>query len=576
MKLFVCCKRFLPTGLLLAMLLPSCYPNVPIFRFQLVNQTPYRITEFQVAASEAGLGAATNLIEDGLLSGSAADADVSGAGQYWLRATADMNGTPVTRTRGPLTMGGGTVGWAWNMEDGQIAEGAGAATLYAQTSLPIIVIDTAGTPIPDEPKIDATMHVIDGGEGVFNRPSTTETNLTTPIAIERRGFSTQTFPKASWTLELRDEAGEDVDAPLLGMPEEEDWVLYGPWMDRSLVRNVVGYGVWGDLGYYSPRTRFCEVYLMDGVAGASLVGSYEGVYVLTERIKRDRERLDLARLSPEDEVEPAITGGYVLEMKRESRLDPGETFIPLDGEFVLTLVSPNQNQITPAQQAWIEGYMADFEAALFGNNFTHPETGYGPFIDETSFIDYMLLQEFFKNRDAFHSSTFLYKDREGPLHMGPLWDLNIGMGYFSFQGLEGTADWILAQTGGPVERSPWPRRLLEDSGFRARYISRWHELRGGILSVREMNQRIDAAAASLVTAQVRQFVPLAFSRHDPAAGSPLPYVRRPPSRVVPGRIALYEELASGTGHLDGQPHWRTLNARIIAVRYGIACRAEFG
>jgi len=489
----------------LPLILSACNPNVPIFRFQLVNQTPYNVTSFLVATTEAGLDSAEERLESPLPSDNAADADVPKAGQYWLRATADMDGTPVTFTRGPLAMSGGTAGWSWYMNDGAIVEGTSDAHLYARTSLPIVMIDTRVTPIPDEPKIEATMYIIDNVDGTWNRPVAEDAEFSSPIAIERRGNSTQTFPKASWSLELQDYTGSGVDAVLLGMPEEEDWVLYGPWMDRSLVRNTVGYGVWADLGYYAPRTRYCEVYLLDE-RGETPGQGYEGLYVLTEKIKRDGNRVDIAKLDESDTEEPDITGGYLLEIMLPSRLDVDEVGLPLRGGFVASLVYPKPENILPVQQDWITNHLQEFERALFGRNFTDPNLGYARFIDENSFIDYMLLQEFFKNRDAFHSSTFFYKDRGGVLHMGPIWDLNIAMGYFSFQGLEGTADWLLNKEDGPIERSPWTKRLLEDPGFRDRYIARWRELRQDILSSGGMNQRIDAAAAELDTAQVRQFI----------------------------------------------------------------------
>lgn len=488
------------------LIVSGCHPNVPIFRFQLINQTPHDIIDFRVASTEAGLASAANQITGGLAPDRVADADVPGTGAYWLRATAYVDGTLDTRTRGPVTMAGGTAGWAWYMDGEAIAEGTGQGHVYARSGLPIVVINTKNVPIPDEPKIDAMMYIIDRQDGGWNRPVPADATFSNRIAIERRGNSSQTFPKASWSLELRDEENEDMDAGLLGMPEEEDWVLYAPWMDRSLIRNVLGYGVWADLGYYSPRTRFCEVYLQDE-RGKSPVEGYEGVYVLTERIKRDKVRLDIARLGREDNEEPEVTGGYVLEMKLDSRLDADEVPIALRGDFLLTPRSPNDRQITVAQLAWIEGHMADFEAALFGPDFTDPELGYAPYIDEQSFIDYMLVQEFFKNRDGFHSSTFLYKDREGPIHMGPLWDLNIAMGYFSFNGLQETSGWILnEQDVGGIERSPWTPRLLDDPSFRARYIARWRELRDGPLATAAINARIDAAAAELATAQARQFI----------------------------------------------------------------------
>lgn len=485
--------------------LAGCHPNVPIFRFQLINESPFEITDFRVAASEAALNAAPNRIGDPLQPNRVADADVPGAGAFWLRATAQVDGEPVTRTRGPITMHSGTVGWAWYMEGDSLVEGTATPHLYARSPLPVILIDTNRTPIPDEPKIDATMYIVDHQDGTLNRPDPAAATFSSLIGIERRGNSSQTFPKASWGIETRDEAGEDRSVSLLGMPDEEDWVLYGPWMDRSLIRNVVGYGLWGDLGYYAPRTRFCEVYLVDE-RGETWVHGYEGVYVLTERVKRDRNRVAIAGLGEEDTEEPAISGGYLLEIMLPSRLDPDEVGLPISGGFVASLVYPRPDNILPVQQAWIQNYLDDFESDLFGGNFTDPETGYAAYIDVDSFVDYMILQEFFKNRDAFHSSTFLYKDREGPLRLGPIWDLNIAMGYFSFQGLEGTADWLLNQDGGPIERSPWTARLLADPAFRARFIARWNELRQGPLSARQMNLRIDDAAAGLETAQARQFI----------------------------------------------------------------------
>lgn len=490
---------------LLALALSACSPDVPIFRFQLINQTPYAITQFRVATSEAGLDSAANYLTTPLATNSVADADVRGSGAYWLRATADMDGTAVTRTRGPMTLAGGTAGWAWNVVDGNIVDGMDEATLYAQTNLPILVIDTAGTEIPDEPKITATLHVFDNQEGTPNQPGLTEADFTSLIGIERRGNSTQTFPKASWGMELRDETGEGVDAPLLGMPEEEDWVLYAPWMDRSLIRNVFGYGLWEALGYYAPRTRFCEVYLRDD-PNVPLAESYVGVYVLTEKIKRDGDRVDIAKLDENDTIEPEITGGYLLEIMEPSRLDDDEVGLPLTGGFVASLVYPKPDNITSAQKTWIRNYLSAFESSLFSNSFINAESGYARFVHTDSFVDYMILQEFFKNRDAFHSSTFLSKDREGPLTMGPIWDLNIGMGYFSFNGMQETSGWILNGTDTGITRSPWTARLLDDPAFRERFAERWNELRDGLLSTTALNDRIDAIAAELNTAQARQFI----------------------------------------------------------------------
>lgn len=215
---------------------------------------------------------------------------------------------------------------------------------------------------------------------------------------------------------------------------------------------------------------------------------------------------DIAKLEPEDDMEPAITGGYLMEMRKPDRLDADEIAIPIADGFVVTPVSPNSDKITPAQVTWFQSHIIAFETALFGEDFRDPERGYAPYIDEESFIDYMLLQEFFKNRDAFHSSTFLYKDRDDVIHMGPIWDLNIAMGYFSFQGIQGTSGWLLSEKGGQISRSRWTSRLLQDPAFARRYIERWRELRLGILASGKINSRIDAIASEIETAQARQFI----------------------------------------------------------------------
>lgn len=491
--------------IILGLGLSACNGKANFFRFQLINQTPYAITFFAVANSEAGLDSAANVLTGDLAADAVADAEVDGPGSYWLRAIADVDGTPVERTRGPLTMTDNNVGWAWRVEDGEVVEGVDAASLYAESELPVVIIDTNGQEIPDDPKITATMHIIEGAEGEHVRPEPDAATFSSPIGIETRGNSSQTFPKKSWGLELWDEAGEGVDAELLGMPEEEDWVLYGPWMDRSLIRNVLGYGLWADLGYYAPRTRFCEVYLRTD-PDVPVVESYEGIYVLTERIKRDGDRVDISRLEPEDTREPEISGGYLLEIMEPSRLDADEVGLPIADGFVASLVYPDPDDITDLQKGWIQGHLAAFEQALFSGTFTNPQSGYAKYIDEESFIDYMLFQEYFKNRDAFHSSTYVYKDREDVLHLGPMWDLNIAMGYFSFQGLNGYEDFILTKEGGPISRSAWPRRLLRDPAFKERYIARWNELRDGIFATETMNARIDAIVAEVGTAQARQFL----------------------------------------------------------------------
>ena len=101
-----------------------------------------------------------------------------------------------------------------------------------------------------------------------------------------------------------DEDGENNNVELLGMPEENDWVLYAPWQDKTMIRNVLIYQLSNDIGRYTSRTRFVELFLNN---------EYKGVYVLMEKIKRDNNRIDISKLDPDEIEGDDLTGGYILK-----------------------------------------------------------------------------------------------------------------------------------------------------------------------------------------------------------------------------------------------------------------------
>ncbi len=108
------------------------------------------------------------------------------------------------------------------------------APAAASADLPVVRIDAARE-IPNEPKIGAQLRM----PGYRGR-----------IEIETRGQSSQMFPKKSYALELAD------DTALLGLPEDDDWVLYAPYNDKTLMRNVVAYRTARAIGRFAARTRF--------------------------------------------------------------------------------------------------------------------------------------------------------------------------------------------------------------------------------------------------------------------------------------------------------------------------------
>jgi hypothetical protein len=376
---------------------------------------------------------------------------------------------------------------------------------FTESNLPLLLIDTQGKTIPDEPKITALMKVINNPDKV-NSIYDTSFEYDGYIGIEKRGNTAQIFfDKLSYTVETRTDSGTNLNVPLLGLPQENDWVLHGPYSDKSLIRNALAYHLGNAMGWWSPRTRFCEVFIND---------EYRGVFVLTEKIKRDRNRVDIATLLPEDNTGDELTGGYILRIDRER---PGCWISPFMGrtgsfEVPISYYDPKYDELTEQQRTYIREYVTDFESALAGDDFKDMETGFRAYIDMLSFIDYFIITEISRDLDGYRCSVYFYKEKDsdgGKLNASPLWDYNLGFGNGNFMEADEPVGWTDDGIGngdwGGGECVFWWDRLLEDPYYKARIKTRWNELRAGKFSNASIFMFIDSCANVLSEAQVRNF-----------------------------------------------------------------------
>ena len=367
------------------------------------------------------------------------------------------------------------------------------------SNLPLVVVDTAGE-WPDEWRewLDSTVTIFVPGESGrtrFRGP----TDFSGRAGFRRRGrSSTSLWPKKQYTFEVRDESGVDRDVSILGMPAESDWILLGPYSDKSLIRNVLAYRWSNAIGRYASRTRLVELFL-DFDGGELSVADYHGVYVVLEKPKLGPQRVALAPLDATMTSEPDITGGYLL------RKDWGESPLFITGRGLeLEYREPKFREIHDAQARWIEAHLNRFETALFGPSFADSAKGYEAFIDADSFIDHFLLVELTKNGDAYYHSTYLHKDRGRKLGMGPIWDYNLSMGNFGRGELSSPRGWYWSyrwQTG----THEWFARLLEDPRFRRRVADRWASLRAGRFSHARLIADIEELAGRLAETARRNF-----------------------------------------------------------------------
>ncbi len=377
-----------------------------------------------------------------------------------------------------------------------IAPGASGQVMdFSKSDLPIIVIETDGSPIQDEPKTAARIRVYDnpGRENsIYGQPAHEG-----DIAIEVRGNSSQAFPKKQYGFETRDSNGGDTDVELLGMPAEEDWVLSSPYSDKSLIRNALAMRLASSMGRYASRTAFCELVLN---------GDYQGVYLLMERIKRGPDRVDIAKLNPDENEGESMTGGYIFKM------DPGKG-VPFEGwsaSFDSTGYCsylyhyPQTKDITAHQRGYIVTFFQKFEDAMRLSDFADPGSGYRSVVDATSFIDFFLMQEAANNVDGYVSSVYFHKDRDrkdGRLKLGPVWDFDIAYGNCNYNDGEATEGWRISRQNRPF----WWLRLLEDPLFLLEAGDRWKELRTSVWSDPAIMQHIDSLAVLLRYAGARNF-----------------------------------------------------------------------
>ncbi len=122
------------------------------------------------------------------------------------------------------------------------------------------------------------------------------------VGIEIRGRYSANLPQKPYGFETRDEAGNNLNVPILGMPEENDWILTANYNDKAFLRNFLAFELFRKMGHYAPRTVYCEVVLND---------AYQGIYLLGEKIKRDKNRVDIAKLNPDENSGDDLTGGYI-------------------------------------------------------------------------------------------------------------------------------------------------------------------------------------------------------------------------------------------------------------------------
>jgi hypothetical protein len=226
---------------------------------------------------------------------------------------------------------------------------------------------------------------------------------------------------------------------------------------------------------------------------------YQGVYVLLEKIKQGKQRVNIAKLTPSDTNYPAITGGYIL---KRDRLDANDNGFETSWGMTLGIEYPKGEKLAPAQKQYIRQWMNQFEASLNDRQWLHPERGYRQYLDVPTAIDYFWIVEMSKTIDGYTLSVFMHKDRGGRLVLSPIWDRNLSFGNVNYQDGDNPHGWYWAAVGG---RDLWYGRLFRDPDFDQQATDRYAELRRQLFATSNLLARVEAYAQLLEEAQQREF-----------------------------------------------------------------------
>ncbi|MBL7967523.1 MAG: CotH kinase family protein [Prolixibacteraceae bacterium] len=372
---------------------------------------------------------------------------------------------------------------------------------FTSSNLPLVFITTNGQTIVDDPKIYADLGIVWNGPGKRNSITDPKNNYNGKIGIEIRGSSSQYFfPKKSYGFETKSSTLADIDVSLLGLPEENDWVLYAPYTDKTMVRDVMTYTLDASLGHWSPRCRYVELFLN---------GNYQGLYVLMEKIKRNKNRVDIAKLLTTDNTGEDVTGGYIIKIDKTTG-GGGEgwysSYSNAVGNTLYLYDYPKSKEITSAQKTYIQNYIRQMENALYQEKFSNAGN-YHEYLNDSSFIDFMIINELAKNVDGYRLSSYLYKGKNDRVNCGPIWDFNLTYGNADYyNGWTTTGFQYQANLGNDGKQNPfWWSKLMKDPEYVKKLKKRWTLLRQNELSYSRISFVIDSLTTLISEARGRNY-----------------------------------------------------------------------
>lgn len=362
------------------------------------------------------------------------------------------------------------------------------------TKLPVVYMNTSGQQILKENVIWGNIALLDGNgeeQSVFSVP-----NSIYRATIKYRGASSYSkFDKKQYRIKFyKNKKDSAKKVSLAGMGANSEWVLNGPYLDKTLIRNKLVYDQARELNGWAPDTRFVELFVD---------GEYQGVYLAVEPVTNGESRLRLSEFG--------LLSGETAYIVNRDRIDTGAEEIETWGKMesytynALYIRYPSENKITEKQKEYIKNDISEFEQVLYGENFSDKRIGYQAYIDMDNWVDYFIINESAMNYDAGNLSTYVYKELGGKLQLA-VWDFNNG--FDNYQWFHTETDVLY------TVKNSWFERLWQDKTFREQVCERYRQLRKTTLSDEYIYDKIASYQEELGDAVDRNFKVWGYSFED--------------------------------------------------------------
>ena len=262
-----------------------------------------------------------------------------------------------------------------------------------------------------------------------------------PLTLQIKGrgnYTWKDFAKKPYRLKF------DEKVKPLGMKKSRHFVLMANADDNlAFLRNTVGLQLSRMIGLaYTPWQEPVEVVLNC---------DYIGLYMLTEKIRVAKNRVNIVEQADLATDPDSITGGWLFEIDNYS--EEGQVTITEGNGEKLRFTMHTPEELSSQQHNYITSLLTATDHAIYATDKS--STAWEQLIDIDSLACYYIVQEVMDDAESFHGSCFIHKQQgqDTKLIFGPVWDFGNafrrGFDKFIYQNSPFGQNWI-----GEIARYP--------------------------------------------------------------------------------------------------------------------------